>query len=194
MNSVAAFSQWLSERDWAMDFAGSAQVYPIVLATHLACIAVFGGLILLTNLRLLGWALKSFSISDVIGRFRIWKRIGFVIMVTCGLLLAGSEANKYYYNPYFLVKLTLLVLIGVHGLVFRPSVYLNTAELDRAPVIPPRAKLAAGLSLALWIGVVSMGRMIGYYEGPSELGIPLGPVKQSLYVQPQDRPETTLPR
>ena len=188
MNFIATFSQWLSERDWAMDFAGSALVYPVVLATHLACIAVFGGLILLTNLRLLGWVLKGFSISEVIGSFRIWKRLGFVVMVTCGVLLAGSEANKYYSNPYFWVKMTLLILIGVHGLVFRPSVYLNTAELDRAPAIPSKAKLAAALSLVLWIGVVSMGRMIGYYEGPTELGIPLGPVKQSLQVQPQDRP------
>lgn len=182
------FARWLADRDWAMDFAGSALVYPVVLATHLACIAVFGGMILLTNLRLLGVTLKSFSISDVVGKFRPWKRIGFVIMVTCGLLLAGSEANKYYMNPYFWVKMTLLILIGIHGLAFRPSVYLNTAALDRAPVVPSNAKLAAALSLVLWIGVVSMGRMIGYYEGPTELGVPLGPVptKQSLNFSPSN--------
>ena len=82
-------------REWAEDFSSSALVYPAVLATHLICIALFGGMILLTNLRLLGWSLTSYSISDVVGRFRIWKRIGFVVMVTCGLLLAGSEAEKY---------------------------------------------------------------------------------------------------
>jgi hypothetical protein len=30
--------------------------------------------------------------------------------------------------------------------------------------MPTNAKVAACLSLALWIGLVSMGRMIGYYE------------------------------
>jgi len=151
-----------------MDFAGSALMYPLVLATHLICIALFGGMILLTNLRLLGLSLTSYSISDVVGRFRIWKRIGFLVMITCGFLLAGSEAEKYQGNPYFWVKMTLLILIGVHGLVFRPSVYQNTAALDAAPTIPQNAKIAAVLSLVLWISVVSMGRMIGYYEPPVE--------------------------
>src|SRR5579864_6968042 len=90
-------------------------------------------------------------------------------MVTCGVLLAGSEAGKYYGNPYFWTKLTLLSLLIVHSLVFRRSVYQNTAELDRAAVIPGRAKLAAALSLILWISVVVAGRMIGYYEGPTSL-------------------------
>jgi hypothetical protein len=39
-------------------------VYPIVLSTHLACIAIFGGLILITNLRLLGWALSDIPADD----------------------------------------------------------------------------------------------------------------------------------
>ncbi len=164
--SLSSFARWLSTREWAGDFAASALVYPAVLATHLICIALFGGMILLTNLRLLGWSLKSYSISDVVGRFRIWKRIGFVVMVTCGLLLAGSEAEKYVPNPYFWTKMVLLVLIGVHGLAFRPSVYQNTAALDRALVIPRQAKLAASLSLILWVSVVCMGRMIAYYEAP----------------------------
>jgi len=161
-----SFTHWLAQQDWAMDFAGSVYLYPAVLATHLCCIATFGGMILLTNLRLLGWTLPDFSISDVIGKFWLWKRIGFVIMIAAGLLLGGSEADKYYHNPYFWTKMTLLVLIGVHGLAFRSSVYKNTAELDRAPVLPGRAKLAGALSLVLWVGVISMGRMIGYYEAP----------------------------
>jgi hypothetical protein len=90
-------------------------------------------------------------------------------MVTCGALLAGSEAGKYYINPYFWTKITLLALLVVHSLVFRRSVYQNTAELDRAEVMPGRAKLAASLSLILWISVVCAGRMIGYYEAPAPL-------------------------
>ena len=163
---VYSFMRWLAQRDWAMDFSGSPYAYPIVLATHLCCIAVFGGMILVTNLRLLGWALMDFSISDVIGKLRPLKRLGFVIMISAGFLLGGSEADKYYPNPYFWTKMTLLVLLLVHGLVFRPSVYQNTAALDRAPVLPGRAKLAGALSLVLWVGVVCMGRMIGYYEAP----------------------------
>jgi hypothetical protein len=126
-------------------------------------------MILITNLRLLGWVLRSQSVSDVVGRLRPWKWGGLVLMVTCGVLLAGSEAGKYYGNPYFWTKMALLALLIVHSLVFRRSVYRNTAALDRAEVMPGQAKLAAALSLILWIGVVTAGRMIGYYEGPVPL-------------------------
>ena len=112
---------------------------------------------------------RSQSFSDVVWRLRPWKWGGLVLMVTCGVLLAGSEAGKYYGNPYFWTKMTLLSLLIVHSLVFRRSVYRNTAALDRAAVMPGRAKLAAALSLILWVGVVTAGRMIGYYEGPVPL-------------------------
>jgi hypothetical protein len=89
-------------------------------------------------------------------------------MVTMGAFLAGSEAAKYSINPFFWGKMTLLVLVGVHALVFRGSVYNNTEEIDRLPAIPTRAKVAASLSLLLWFGLVTMGRLIGYYEPPQE--------------------------
>ena len=79
-------------------------------------------------------------------------------------MLAWAKAEYYDQNPFFWAKLTLLLLVGVHAMVFRKSVYNNTAELDRAAVMPTNAKVAAWLSLALWIGLVSMGRLIGYYE------------------------------
>ena len=142
----------------------SALVYPIILSTHLACIAVFGGMILMTDLRLLGLALRDQSIAEVVNGLRPFKRIGFVIMVTCGLLMAGSEAPTYYPNPYFWTKMTLLLLVGVHALVFKPIVYDHPEELDKSPAIPTRAKAAAMLSLILWVGIPILGRLIGYYE------------------------------
>ncbi len=142
----------------------SALVYPVILSTHLACIAVFGGMILMTDLRLLGLTFKSLTITDVVTTLRPWKRLGGVIMITMGLLLGTSEAEKYAPNPYFWTKMTLLTLIGIHALIFRPIVYNKTEELDRSPVIPTKAKVAATLSLVLWTGMFVMGRLIAYYE------------------------------
>jgi hypothetical protein len=142
----------------------SALVYPVILSTHLACIALFGGMILMTDLRLMGLTFKSFTITEVVTSLRPWKRLGGVIMITMGLLLATSEAVKYAPNPYFWTKMTLLTLIGIHALVFRPIVYNKTEELDKSPVIPTRAKAAGALSLVLWTGMFTMGRLIAYYE------------------------------
>src|ERR1700722_5037145 len=157
-------SESMQSIDFLTALRESALMYPIVLGTHLMCIAVFGGMILMTDLRLLGLSLKSLTITEVVGGLRPWKRLGGVIMITCGLLLATSEAVKYAPNPYFWTKMTILALIGIHALVFRPIVYNNTEELDRSPTIPSKAKVAAYLSLALWLGMVCMGRLIAYYE------------------------------
>jgi hypothetical protein len=146
------------------DFSESVLVYPIVLSTHLTCIALFGGMILMTNLRLLGLTFKSVTITEMVTSLRPWKRGGGVVMICAGVLLAASEAEKYAPNYYFWTKMVTLGLIGVHGLIFRPLVYNNTEELDRSPVIPTKAKVAAILSLVLWTTMFTMGRLIAYYE------------------------------
>jgi uncharacterized membrane protein len=85
-------------------------------------------------------------------------------MIAMGLLLATSEAEKYAPNPFFWIKMVILGLIGVHALIFRPIVYNKTEELDRSPVIPPKAKVAAILSLVLWTAMFVMGRLIAYWD------------------------------
>src|SRR5580698_10436487 len=121
----------------------SMLVYPIVMSTHLTMIAVFGGLILMTDLRLLGVALTGFPASEIVRRTRPFKHFGFVIMITCGILLAGSKFSSYYDNPYFQAKITLLCLVGVHAMVFRKSVYGNPDALDDPQGMPRAAKIAA---------------------------------------------------
>jgi len=146
------------------DFSESVLAYPIVLSTHLLCIAFFGGLILVTNLRLLGLTFKTLTITDVVRGFRPWKRLGGAIMVCTGLLLATCEAEKYSPNPFFWTKMIVLGLIFVHGAVFRPIVYNRTEELDKETAIPGKVKLAAILSLVLWTAMFTMGRLIAYWD------------------------------
>ena len=160
------FMQWLQSIGFLTGIRESALVYPVIMTSHLSGMALFGGMILLTDIRLLGWGLTKYSIGDVVDGLRLWKRIGGAFTMTAGLLLGSAEAEKYYGNPFFWLKMVLLVGVAIHALVFRPTVYNNTAELDKSPVIPRRAKAAAAISLVLWIGLVSAGRLIGYYEGP----------------------------
>jgi hypothetical protein len=146
----------------------SGLTYPVVMSTHLACIALFGGTIVMTDLRLLGWALRGRSIADVVNGLRWWKRLGFAIMASMGILLAGSKAESYYPNPYFWLKMSLLALVLIHAIVFRPRVYNDPEQLDASPVSPTRAKAAGALSLILWTAVLCAGRLIGYYENPAD--------------------------
>ena len=146
----------------------SALVFPILLSLHLICISVFGGMILMTDLRLLGVALTSRPVADVVNGLRNWKRFGFCVMVTIGALLGGSEAEKYSINPFFWSTMVCLACVGLHALAFQKSVYAKAADYDKTGVIPGQAKLAATLSLLIWMGLVTFGRLIGYYEPKNE--------------------------
>lgn len=163
------------------DLRESALVYPVVMSTHLACIAIFGGMILMTDMRLLGLALRKYTVTEVVDALRPWKRVGFIIMVTAGLLLATSEAEKYYHNPFFWVKMCCLALVPVHAVIFRPRVYNRTAEIDKLPKLPGVAKAAAVFSLVIWMSILTFGRLIGYYEGAGSPGkTPAATVSQLL--------------
>jgi hypothetical protein len=164
--SALEFAQWLQSTDWATYLRSSAYTYPSILASHLTGIALFAGAILVTDLRLLGVIMRNQPVSEVIGQLRWPKRIGLLVVATCGILLASSKAEEYYYNTFFRIKLTLLVLVAVHALVFRSSVYNNARALDQARRMPGKAKLAAALSLLLWISIACAGRGIGYIEPP----------------------------
>jgi len=166
--SAAAIANAIQNTDFFTAMRESELVYPIVLSLHLTSIAVFGGMILMTDLRLLGLAMQKRSVTDVVTQLRIWKYVGFVIMISCGIMLGGAKFGSYYDNPYFQMKMSLLFLVGVHALVFRRSVYGNTANIDRAPEMPRVAKVAACISLALWLGIMSCGRWIAYFERPED--------------------------
>jgi hypothetical protein len=161
MSFIATLSHWIQSAAFPTYVRESQVFYLMIMTTHLACIAFFGGLILMTDLRLLGVAMTSTPAPVVIARLRPFKWAGFLIMITCGILLATSKLDHYYANPYFQLKLTLLAMVGVHAWVFHRSVYSKSASADGA-----QAKLAGALSLVLWTSILTMGRWIAYYEPP----------------------------
>jgi hypothetical protein len=142
---------------WFSALRSSAYVYPVVLALHLTAISLFSAMIVATDLRLLGWALRETPVAEVIRRLRTGKRIGFVLAAGCGLILFAAKAEEYYYNPFFRTKMLLFALVAIHALVFR-SVYADSAAQKRG-------RLASWLSLGLWLGILCAGRAIGYVPG-----------------------------
>src|ERR1700734_736589 len=151
------FVQWIQLTGFFTALRGSAYVYPIVLSLHMVGIALFGGMILMTDLRLLGVSMRKRSIADVVNQLRVPKRWGLLLTVTCGFLMFGSKAEEYYYNAFFRTKLILLGLVLIQELVFYRSVYANPAALDQAASIPASAKLAAIFSIVLWASIACCG-------------------------------------
>jgi hypothetical protein len=158
--TVAALLAWIENTDLSTAIREGALLYPIIGGIHLLAIALFGGMVLVTDLRLLGWTMRCRPVADIVQQFRPWKWTGFAVVTVSGLLLAWAEPQKLYRSPAFWVKMALFVLVGVHALGFRARVYGNTARPDVAETV--EGKLAACISLLLWAGLIVSGRLIAY--------------------------------
>lgn len=162
--SLLSICEQIQQTGLSLAIREGALPYPIIGGVHLLSIALFGGMLLAVDLRLLGWGLKRWSITDLVRQTRPWKWFGFVVITVTGLLLTWAEPVKVYHSPSFWIKMAMFALVGVHALIFRGSVYNNTVKLDEAAVLPASAKVAAALSLLLWAGLVFTGRWIAFDE------------------------------
>lgn len=158
--TIPSMLEWIESTDLSTAIREGGLPYPIIGGLHLLSIALFGGMLLTIDLRLLGWVMPRRPVSDLWYQFRPWKRLGFAMVVVTGLLLAWAEPLRLYRSPSFWTKMLLFALVGVHALVFRTKVYSHPERLDAA--IDSQARLAAWLSLILWAGLVVTGRFIAF--------------------------------
>lgn len=123
-------------------FIANSALFPAVEAIHLIGLAILIGSIVLVDLRILGLGIHTVSAGGLRRRLGIWRRSGLVISVATGLLLFLSDAGRYLSSPVFLVKIAVLgiAIASYHRIHARPS------------------RIAAALSLALWMLVVLTGR------------------------------------
>ena len=157
------FCEWLSHTSWSVSLREGTYDYPVLLIVHVLSIALFGGMVVIGNLRVLGVAMRGVPVSQVIEQFRPWKWIGFAFLLVTGTLLSISDPIEYGGNVMYWISLLLLLAAGVNAFVFRFGIYRSVASWDDAAIAPPSARRWAGLSLALWIALVFAGRAIAFF-------------------------------
>jgi hypothetical protein len=159
---VLRFCQWLESTPGSIALHESIWGYPIVESVHVLTLCVFLGLAVMLDLRLMGITMLRTPASEVVGRLLPWIVAGFGIMVVTGVLLFYAIPVKTYLNIFFRVKLLFLLMAGVNIAVFELTISRSMSKWDLDPAPPLRARLAGGLSLILWSGIVVAGRMIAY--------------------------------
>jgi hypothetical protein len=160
--SLLGLCQWLESTPTSIALHESIWGYPIIESVHVLTLCVFLGLTIMFDLRLLGVSLVRTPASEVAGRLMPWITAGFVVMVITGALLFFAIPVKTYLNIFFRVKVAFLLMAGVNVAVFQRTVSRNMRQWDLDLVPPFRARLASGVSLVLWAGLVVAGRMIAY--------------------------------
>jgi uncharacterized membrane protein len=145
--------------------AESLWAFPAIETLHVIALVTVVGTIAIVDLRLLGLAGMRAPVTEMTDDTLKWTWVAFILAAITGTLLWVSKASTYMINPYFLIKMGLLVLAGLNMLYFHFFTYKTVHEWDTSYQLPKGAKVAAILSLILWIVIVFCGRAIGFTLG-----------------------------
>jgi hypothetical protein len=145
----------------ATSIRNSVYLFPLIESVHVIGLTMVFGTILIIDLRLLGLASAQRSFTEVASDVFKWTWLAFVVTVTTGGLMFITNAGTYYNSSYFRAKMALLVLSGINVLVFERTARRSVHIWDRTAA-PPAGKTVAALSLAIWIGVIVLGRWVGF--------------------------------
>lgn len=142
----------------------SAWGWPAAESAHFIGLSVLVGTIGMFDLRMLGLARGVPMIA--LHRLIPWGVAGYALNVATGLLFLVTAPDQYLYNPAFQIKLALMAIAGLNVLIFYRFVFAHVRLTDPAADPPRSARIAAAVSLACWVGVITGGRLITYYRPP----------------------------
>jgi hypothetical protein len=139
----------------------SLWLYPAVETAHLVGIALLVGSIAVLDLRLLGLS-RALPVRRLAGHVLPWSIGSFALILPSGLAMFVAHAGDLIASPVFALKMCLVFAAGINAAVFHAAVFRGAAGWDVDVMPPLAARAAAALSLALWIAVVTCGRLLAY--------------------------------
>lgn len=126
---------------------------------HLMALAVLGGSVLVTDLRLLGVVLKDVPAQNVVESAHRFFKISLVIIILTGVFMAAAIAIRMYGNMFFWSKMISLAL----GIAFVFAIKMPLLrKFNYEDGKPWLIKLVAVASLCIWFTVAATGRWIGF--------------------------------
>ena len=162
MTLFQSFLSWLEHTDIATAVREGASLFPWFESIHVLAITTVVGTIAIVDLRFLGLTSRDRPVSELMAEVLPFTRGAFVVAALTGSLLFASNAREYMHKTPFVAKLALLILALVNILVFHLMTARTIHTWDVAPKLPASVKLAGGVSLALWVGIVACGRWTGF--------------------------------
>ena len=156
------FLHWLESTPPAIAISESSWLFPGIESVHVLAIALVVGSITMVDLRLLDLNLRERTVGELMAEVLPWTWASFAVAVCSGALMFASNATHYWGTVPFRAKILLLTLAGINMMVFHTTIHRSVDLWGRRPSTPRAAKISGGVSLALWIGVVTLGRWVGF--------------------------------
>jgi len=147
------FCEWLEQTKLVSTIGGTGWMYVTFSVMHYFSWFVLVGTIVLIDLRVLGVAARSQSVSRLAGQLFPWTWTALGLALFSGFVMFATGAGDFYPDRVFRVKIGVIAL----ALIFTFIVQRNVPKWDRAPSISAGGKLLAFISLALWVGTILAG-------------------------------------
>lgn len=162
MEGVRTMLQALQDSAIATAIAESGWLYPTIETVHVLALALVVGSIAMLDLRLIGAAHRGRTVTRLATEVLPFTWVSFGIAAASGFLLFSSAAVRLFDNTPLRIKMALLVLAGLNMALFHVFTWRSVHRWDTDASPPVAAKVAGGVSLCLWVGVVFFGRWIGF--------------------------------
>jgi len=156
-----AWLVWLETTQLAAAMREWLWLYPIIEILHIIGLAVLVGAAVLFDFRLLGIA-RNIPVTVLAGYLLPSARASLILILPTGLMMFAAHATEMAENPAFQLKLLLLATAGLNAAAFHWGVFRTVAAWNQNLAAPATAKIRAILSLALWSGVITCGRLLAY--------------------------------
>jgi hypothetical protein len=130
-----------------------AFAYPALEVLHIVGIALLLGNLVLLELRVWGLG-RALPVADLARLTLVLALGGFALAAASGLVMFATQAGELLANRAFVIKMGLLMVAGTNAAVFHARGSLT--KLDAT------ARLQTGLSLLVWLAVITCGRWIAY--------------------------------
>jgi branched-subunit amino acid transport protein len=154
--ATTSLSHAIGMRLWAI---------PTIQSVHIMSLAIVLASAVVVDFRILGLMSTDQPLSAMARRYFPGVWIALVFAAISGLLLLIAEPVRSLPTWEFQGKMASLLAVVIITVTFQRTISARAAEWDAAPALPAVARLAAVVSIALWIVIIFGGRWIAYHAG-----------------------------
>ena len=163
-SALHAIEPILRTTPWGAWMRNSQWAWPVLESLHFIGMSVLIGTIGLFDLRLLGFA-RGVPYA-ALHRLIPVGIAAYTLNLLTGVCFLSGTPDQYLFNPAFRFKVTFMAVAGLNVLFFYTRVFRRLQQLPADSPPPLGARLAGAVSLTMWVGVMSAGRLLTFFRPP----------------------------
>jgi hypothetical protein len=157
---LEAVSVWLADTALSRLLQTVDWLVPAIQTMHILAVALVISSVLLLTLAVFGLHGREQPLARTFARFSPGIRWGLPVLLVSGALMITAEPDRALPNPAFQIKMALL--LGAATLTWASARSLRRAPAGAGAPRSLGLRVAAAVSLGLWLAVLIAGRWIAY--------------------------------